>query len=301
MTQHAALIALVIHLAVTGVFLALMACGILKVKPYIAPFILFIPFWGALACLFLHFHVAAGKDGVADIPMEKLRIDDEIFKSLTPDTAAEKDVAPLNEVLMLAPSGVRRNMMLDILNDSPGRYAQALIEARSGDDTEVVHYATTAMAEMSKQHDIRLQRYENAFAAAPDDAALITEYSDYLEEYLSRGLLEGRAEKIARSQLVKLLRKRTLTDDSPEISERYVRQLILLGSYETAQSEIARMVKTWPKLEEPRLLEMECHAILREGDKLRECIRKAQEDGVYFSRKGREQTEFFTGSRTRHD
>ena len=285
--------ALIIHLLISAVFFLLMVKGILKVKPYIVPFVLFVPFWGAVSALVLHFHLKAHEEAVSEIPMEKMRIDDEIYRSLAPDVNAAKDVAPLEEVLMLAPSDTRRSMMLDILNDSPEQYTQVLLTARSGDDTEVVHYATTAMAEMSKRHDIELQRYENAFADNPSNPDLLRDYSDFLEDYLAKGFAEGRTEKIERSQLIKLLTKRAETEKTPELMERLVRQLFTQQSYGDAQEIIAEMIRLWPKREEPRLLEIECHALLMEGDKLHDSIRRAREDGVYFSQDGEARIRFW--------
>ena len=40
--------------------------------------------------------------------------------------------------------------MMDILYDDVGEYVEVLKNARMNDDTEVVHYATTAMVELQK-------------------------------------------------------------------------------------------------------------------------------------------------------
>ena len=39
----------------------------------------------------------------------------------------------------------REELMMDILYDDVGEYVEVLKNARMNDDTEVVHYATTAM------------------------------------------------------------------------------------------------------------------------------------------------------------
>ena len=52
---------------------------------------------------------------------------------------------------------VRRSVMLDVLMQDTRSYIPVLNQARMNDDVEVVHYATTAMATLSKEYDIKLQ------------------------------------------------------------------------------------------------------------------------------------------------
>ena len=59
---------------------------------------------------------------------------------------------------------------------------------------EVVHYAITAMVELSKDYDSRLQTMERTYAAAPDDPVVLDEYCDFMENYLRQGLLEKQME-----------------------------------------------------------------------------------------------------------
>lgn len=76
------------------------------------------------------------------------------------------------------------------------------------DDSEVVHYASTALAQISKEADLKLQQQEQRYAAAPGDAKVLEEYCDYLESYLDGGFVQGKAAEIQRHQLEQLLKKR---------------------------------------------------------------------------------------------
>lgn len=53
-----------------------------------------------------------------------------------------------------------------------------------------------------------MQKLEQRYAAAPDDAAVLEEYCDYLESYLKDGFVQGRAAEIQSHQLEQLLKKR---------------------------------------------------------------------------------------------
>ena len=53
---------------------------------------------------------------------------------------------------------------------------------------EVVHYAITAMVELSKEYDYRLQKIEKKYTNDPDDPVVLEEYCDFLKEYLGSNL-----------------------------------------------------------------------------------------------------------------
>ena len=183
--------------------------------------------------------------------------------------------------------------MLDILNDAPEEYSRILLEARVGDDTEVVHYATTAMAEMSKRYDIEVQQFESSYAQNPNDKELVHSYADYLEEYIKSGMSEGRTAQIQREQLIKLFKQLLILDPSMEIYERLTHQLIYNEAYTEALEYAEKMCRLWPDKEEPRLLMIECYALIGDGKKLHACIQKAREDKVYFGRQGEEMIRFW--------
>ena len=75
------------------------------------------------------------------------------------------------------------------------------------EDVEVVHYAITAMVELSKEYDYRLQKIEKKYTNDPDDPVILEEYCDFLKEYLSQGFMEKQMEQIYRNQYTQLLLK----------------------------------------------------------------------------------------------
>ena len=73
----------------------------------------------------------------------------------------DEKIVPLEEALLINKPGVRRELIMDVLNDDPEEYMDILKQARMNEDVEVVHYAITAMVELSKEYDFRLQKLEN--------------------------------------------------------------------------------------------------------------------------------------------
>ena len=123
-------------------------------------------------------------------------------------------MVPLQEALLMNDASTRRELMMDILYDDVGEYVEVLKNARMNDDTEVVHYATTAMVELQKDYETKLQKQKEAFALE-EDAGLLDEYIQTLEKYVESGLLEGNMLKNRRLELCGLL-ERKLTQRKEE-------------------------------------------------------------------------------------
>ena len=114
--------------------------------------------------------------------MEPFRVDDELHRSIRVENREDAaSTVPLEEALLLDSAEQRRKLILSVLTDDPVQYYDLLEQARLNDDSEVVHYAATAMAQISKQADAALQRHAARFAADPKDPAVLAEYAAALE------------------------------------------------------------------------------------------------------------------------
>ncbi len=77
---------------------------------------------------------------------------------------------------------------MEIVSRAPAKFIDFIL-ARQDDDTEVVHYATTLIAEISRQYDIRLQALEKKHQDNPTDYRVLAEYCAVLEAYLQKDLV----------------------------------------------------------------------------------------------------------------
>lgn len=203
------LVLLAVHLAVCGGIWLLARTRVLEVEGYFAPVMLLVPLWGPLCVLLLHTSNRLTGGCLREQTLEKLHINEEIHKSiLVADDEGEDTVVPLEEALLVDSPAQKRKLILSVLTDDPAGYYDLLQQARMDNDSEVVHYASTALSQITKEADLKLQKLEQRYAAAPDDAAVLEEYCDYLESYLKDGFVQGRAAEIQSHQLEQLLKKR---------------------------------------------------------------------------------------------
>ena len=179
------LLFLVLHLALCGALWLLARSRALEVEGYFLPVALLVPVWGPLCVVLLHTSHRLTGGQLLDQALEKLRINEEIYKNILVAENEEKDtVVPLEEALLVNSPAQKRKLILSVLTDDPAGYYDLLQQARMDDDSEVVHYASTALAQISKEADLKLQQQEQRYAAAPGDAKVLEEYCDYLESYL---------------------------------------------------------------------------------------------------------------------
>lgn len=128
---------------------------LLKVKRYLILPVIFVPVWGMICVLLLHFQIFFHQDKKREIGIEKMKINEEIYRSIiAPKEESDRNIVPLEEVLLIDEAAMRRDLIMNVLNDDPENYIDMLKQARMNDDVEVVHYAITGMVELSKEYEI---------------------------------------------------------------------------------------------------------------------------------------------------
>lgn len=245
------LVLLAVHLAVCGGIWLLAWAKVLEVEGYFAPVMLFVPLWGPLCVLLLHTSNRLTGGCLREQTLEKLHINEEIHKSiLVADDEGEDMVVPLEEALLVDSPAQKRKLILSVLTDDPAGYYDLLQQARMDNDSEVVHYASTALSQITKEADLKLQKLEQRYVAAPDDAAVLEEYCNYLESYLKDGFVQGRAAEIQRHQLEQLLKKRLENlggRRSCTLECRLADVQLSLAEYDRAEKTLEELTARWPQ------------------------------------------------------
>lgn len=293
------LVLLTVHLAVCGGLWLLARARAWEVEGYVVPVMLLVPVWGPLCVLLLHTSNRLTGGCLREQTLEKLRINEEIHRNiLVADNEGEDTVVPLEEALLVNSPAQKRKLILSVLTDDPAGYYDLLQQARMDSDSEVVHYASTALSQITKEADLKLQRQEQRYAAAPDDADVLAEYCDYLGSYLESGFVQGKVAEIQYHQLEQLLKKRLENRNgrrSCTLECRLADVQLSLAEYDRAEKTLEDLVTRWPQRETPWLLRLRLATALRDGAAIRETLRQIEEKEVYLSAKGRETVRFWQG------
>lgn len=286
---------LVLHLIVCGLCLAAMSLGILKCGRRIFWMVLLVPVWGLVCCLFLEWRTRSDVARGAQVGVEKMKINDEIYRSiLISEDKMEHQVVPLEEALLLNSNADRRKLMLDVMYANPEDYVTLLQEARSNDDTEVVHYAVTALVELQKKYDLEFQNLDRRMGADPGNITILEEYIALEERYLNSGLLEGADQQTHRRGYSNLLAKR-LEKGTKDINwyRKKAEVDLQLLEYDSAYRCMEYMMANWPKEESGYLLCLQYYAAVGDRAGIDRVIDQLKSREVYLSPNGRDQVRFW--------
>lgn len=287
-----AAVLLLIHTLVCLVLSTLVKLGMLPVRGHMLPAMVLVPLWGPLLLVLCARGEAFG-DALEDGTLESLRLNDEIRRGMQVQVReGDAGVVPLEEALIVNDPSDRRRLMLSMLTEDPDAYLAQLQAAKLNDDVEVAHYAATAVAQISKESDLKLQQLERAFKTDSSTENLDA-YCDYLGEYLASGLAEGRVAKIQRQQYARLLARRCEREDGAALRIRYATALADAGELDEAEAVITQLVAEVPDDQEAWMLCLRLAVMRRDGEAVQQVIDAIDNQHVYLSAENREQLAFW--------
>lgn len=284
---------LLVHALVCLVLWTLMKLGLLPVRGHMLAVMVLVPLWGPLLVVLLSVRSAVFGDDLKDATLEALRINDDMHRSmLVQGREGDDGVVPLEEALIVNDPGDRRRLMLSMLTEDPDAYLAQLQAAKLNDDVEVAHYAATAVAQISKESDLKLQQLERAFKT-DSSAQNLNAYCDYLGTYLASGLAEGRVAQIQRQQYARLLARRCECEDGLALRVRYATALADAGEVDEAEDVAERLVADTPDEQDVWMLCLRLAVLRHDGEMVQRVIDAVDKQHVYLSAENRERLAFW--------
>ena len=287
------IIAAAVHLIVCLLVFIGIKARVLSVHKYMFFVALLVPLWGVLIVLILHFQIAFDATDSAEIGVEKLKLESELYKSVTVDEKKADTAIPIEEALLINSARERRSIIMDVLNDNPSDYVEFLQKAGNNDDTEVVHYAVTAMVEISKENDYMLQKLEAEHNADPDDMEILSRYIDFLWGCLSQNLMQGQVEVMNRELFYQLMSKKIAVDGDISDYSRLIENELKRKNYDSAGELVGAMKEKWPESEEYILLKIQYLASLGKGSEIKDFVKETENGHIYLSSKAKEALAFW--------
>lgn len=275
----AAGICILVHVIVMILLIRVWKRGYLKVNIVTLAPVCLIPLFGEILLLVLHALHSTGFRGQKGKELEMMRSDmvrSSIYRQ-DPDDG-DNSVVPLEDVLILGDSRERRTAMLDVLMDSSGSSMSAIRRAKRSEDTEVVHYATTAMTEISKKYDLYLQRASLRYQHHPDSDEALDRYIYVLSRYLDDEMAEGELLEIQRHQYQVLLRERIRRKHERDDYADLAASLMDSGEYEEADRLITILERKWFHWERTLNIRLRFLFELQEGEKIRKLLLGLQKE-----------------------
>lgn len=230
--------------------------------------------------------------------LEQMRVDDEERRSILVEERADfANTVPLEEALIVNDSSQRRSLVMSILNDNPSRYIDVLSQARLNEDVEVVHYAATAMAQISAKEDLALQRCRNDYLQHRNSEAMLERYCDALERYINSGIAQGYALQLQKQRYAEVLQERLRQHGDYYVACRLAQMQIDLGLFDDAAHTIDGAMEQWPDQGDVWLMRLRLDAARNDGDALRHTVQQIESKHIYLGGQGRRVLRFWTGTK----
>lgn len=287
-------ILLAAHLLISVLAFLGIHLNILKVHKYMFFVVLLLPFWGALILLILHFQIFFKADDGIDIGVERLKLESELYKSVTvDDKKVSATTVPIEEALVINSAKERRSIIMDVLNDNPKEYIEFLQKAGNNEDTEVVHYAVTAMVEISKENDYMLQNLEREYNLNPQDPIVLSNYIEFLWSCLSQNLMQGQVEVINRELFSNLISQKIKAGGDINDYIRSVENDLKRGQFTLAGETLTNMKEFYSENEEYYLLRLRYLASLGRGEEIQKLLEEIDASHIFLSSKAKEELAFW--------
>lgn len=300
-----------IHLISAVLILIFWQRGAVYVSPAMLVICLLLPIWGPVSVLVAQAHVVRGEKGDQEAESSRFGITDEVYRNVRMDKGGVDDVLPIEDVLVSGSPRQRRSLLLSVLHSGPKDFVRPLRIAGVNDDTEVVHYAVTALVEIRSEYTQRISELEKKLSESPADPGLLLECADLYEEYLESGLPQN-SEKLelisdCRNKLERFLnvvdwqsraignaRRGKYIGQRLAAEKRIAAMCLLQGDVEAAEKYTGKLQAENPYDGECCMLRIRAKALVRDGSGIARIIREAQEKNIYFSPEQRRQLEFWS-------
>ena len=265
----------------------------IKLQKFMMVIVLLLPFWGALIVLILHFELGFKPDETTDVSDDTLSYISEIYRNVPVDEKRADKTVPIEEALLINSPAEKRAIIMDILNENTLAYVEFLQKASNNDDAEVVHYAVTAMVEISKENDAILQKLAAEYQENPGDIHVLSAYCDFLWGCLSKNLMQGQVEVMNRALFSRLMQEKMEMCVNLEDYVRLAKNEMKRKNFDSAQEILSKMAEMWPQSEEYILLNIQYLALLNQGQEIQKFLNEINKSQIYLSSKAKEVLAFW--------
>lgn len=199
-----------------------------------------------------------------------------------------ESIVPLEEAMTMNDSNQRRSLMINILNQNPEKHVDLFLEVACAGDVETTHYAVTALSELQRDYEVKIQECQREYLKNDKDYNALKKYSNILYDYITSGLIDSEILNIQRKRLSKLLRmQRKVSPDDMDLFFRAVNNELALENYELVNELLDYMITKWEKNENVWIMKMNFLSKMKRENEIQDMLRQIEKREIYFSHKGK--------------
>lgn len=264
-------------------------------KSYLFPVVVCIPFWGLLLLVVEEACERGNQKKLTEIGLDTLKIQDVKYQRIEIDEQKNQEITvPLEEAMVVNEAPVTRRLMMDILHKNPGEYIDLLQTARSTEDTELAHYATTTMLEIQGKYEEEIHRLTEQLKQEPEDIVVLRKCRKELSNYINSNLLSGKILNIYRNQLDEILQRLCILEpDNPKYLTHFIENRIVLENYEGLEEKLEQLMVGFPEDENVYRTAVDYYWHIGQGKKIQEILGQVEQQEIYLSHAGKQWYQFW--------
>lgn len=198
----------------------------------------------------------------------------------------DTNVVSLEETLFINETKVKRHQMLEVLKKDFRKYIDMLRIALRDEDIETSHYAASAIDEIKRDLDLRLQILSVEYEKNKYDDELLEQYADMLEEYLNSGLLnEYDYRKIAFTYTQVLENLLKIRVDKGDYYYRLVTILFKMGELQELKELCKNFLKEYES-ENAYLVNLKYYYLMKDKGNFDMVLKRLKESSIKLSDRG---------------
>lgn len=288
------IILFIVHLIGCVVCLILKLLKILKCEGITIYLAFFLPIFGMVMILFQSAAYDSKEKTELSAELNKLKVE-EVNQSIQMDDDDEpKQVVPISEVLRVNTASEKKILLMDVLYTSPSSYTSQLTEAKMDEDTEVVHYAVTALAEIQKDYDVRLQKLARQREEQPEEPGILKSYQHLLEQYIFSGLLSVSIKKEKLHELCGILLQRMEKEQNQwTLCNKLARVYCLLEEPEKLYGVAEKIIRISPENENGYLFKIKSEIMRNNKKGILDVIKELEEKEIHLTGEGKDMINFW--------
>lgn len=258
---------------------------------------LFIPVFGFLYFLAMWVLKGYKKDNSKELEDFESYTKDDLKKNLVKKINVDKEIniVPVSEALELNESQIKRSLLIDIVKENSEEHVSILQKALENSDTEISHYAATAITELKNYYITNLQEVSLKYEENKKDIEILKEYVEILKRYMNSTLLDKRfLKKYQYTYSEKLGELLALYNSDEKFFIDKIKCELDLHNNVVAKEYCDKFFNAHSEKEEPYLMYMELYYNLGDYKSFKTTLDSLKNSNIRFSNKALNITRFWT-------
>lgn len=283
------------HLAIVVSFFLIARKNNIQLGFYFDSLIIFLPFIGILLVLHIlkerQSQLVDGELAFYEVipwliddttEQNQLEVKENVMLDIT-------NIVPFQEALLLNHSGIKRELIIDVIFESPDQFVPLLHQARLNEDVEVVHYATTILSELTAKYDERLRQLEERVQKEPNSLERHCEYANFLERYIDSEIAEGHygltLKHIYIEEINEMLARNFPVEKSRLLTLAKIYQS--MNDFVRLENLLTKLFALFPDDQDIWMLKLDMIVLKKSSSDLKRFWKELEQHHVYFSAKNK--------------